>query len=112
MRRAGCSPPGSAATKRLGLPDRLAHGGIDLSRGGARRGPARPGPRLRALEVDRRPAPGLVRRWQGGSTTVWSNPARHMELSGALKARWVPPLCRLAIDPDGRMLRLQREGEL
>jgi hypothetical protein len=37
---------------------------------------------------------------------------RHMELSGALKARWVPPLCRLAIDPDGRMLRLQREGEL
>src|SRR6266542_4232771 len=75
MRRAGCSPPGSAATKRLGLPDRLAHGGIDLSRGGARRGPARPGPRLRALEVDRRPAPGLVRRWQGGSTTVWSNPA-------------------------------------
>src|SRR6266508_4308231 len=55
MRRAGCSPPGSAATKRLGLPDRLAHGGIDLSRGGARRGPARPG--------------------QGGSRTVWSNPA-------------------------------------
>jgi hypothetical protein len=35
-----------------------------------------------------------------------------MELSGALKARWVPPLCRLAIDPDGRSLRLQREGEL
>jgi hypothetical protein len=34
-----------------------------------------------------------------------------VELAGALKARWVPPLCRLAIDPDGRPLRLRR-GDL
>jgi phosphatidylserine/phosphatidylglycerophosphate/cardiolipin synthase-like enzyme len=31
-------------------------------------------------------------------------------LAPALKARWVPPLYRLAIDPDGRPLRLRRGG--
>jgi hypothetical protein len=30
-----------------------------------------------------------------------------VELAAALKARWVPPLCRLAIDPDGRPLGLR-----
>lgn len=31
-------------------------------------------------------------------------------LAPALKARWVPPLYRVAIDPDGRPLRLRRGG--
>src|SRR6266545_4322916 len=109
MRRAGCSPPGSAATKRLGLPDRLAHGGIDLSRGGDLLDP------VRGFELWRSTADRLQAWYDGGKEgprPFGRILPRHMELSGALKARWVPPLCRLAIDPDGRMLRLQREGEL
>jgi hypothetical protein len=31
-------------------------------------------------------------------------------LAPALKARWVPPLYRVAIDPDGRPRRLRQGG--
>jgi phosphatidylserine/phosphatidylglycerophosphate/cardiolipin synthase-like enzyme len=35
-----------------------------------------------------------------------------VELARALKARWVPPLYRVAIDPDGRPLPLRRDNSL
>jgi phosphatidylserine/phosphatidylglycerophosphate/cardiolipin synthase-like enzyme len=35
-----------------------------------------------------------------------------LELARALKARWVPPLYRLAVDPDGRPLPLRRDNSL
>jgi phosphatidylserine/phosphatidylglycerophosphate/cardiolipin synthase-like enzyme len=35
-----------------------------------------------------------------------------VELARALKARWVPPLFRVSIDPDGRPLPLRRDNSL
>jgi hypothetical protein len=35
-----------------------------------------------------------------------------VELARALQARWVPPLYRLAVDPDGRPLPRRRDNTL
>ncbi len=54
--------------------------------------------------------------WHDGGGQGQRPPGRirphRVELARALKARWVPALYRLAIDPDGRPLPLQRDNTL
>jgi len=54
--------------------------------------------------------------WHDGGRRGPRPPGRirphHVPLAPALRARWVPPLYRLAIDPDGRPLRLRRDRAL
>jgi phosphatidylserine/phosphatidylglycerophosphate/cardiolipin synthase-like enzyme len=69
------------------------------------------------------PAPGFgawqataarVQAWHQGGRVGPRPPGRilphEVPLAPALKARWVPPLYRLAIDPDGRPRRLRHRG--
>jgi phosphatidylserine/phosphatidylglycerophosphate/cardiolipin synthase-like enzyme len=55
-----------------------------------------------------------LQAWHQGGRQGPRPPGRilphQVPLAPALKARWVPPLYRVAIDPDGRPLRLRRGG--
>jgi phosphatidylserine/phosphatidylglycerophosphate/cardiolipin synthase-like enzyme len=70
---------------------------------------------VEGFDVWRATAAGLE-AWHDGGRHGPRPPGRirphRVELAAALKARWVPPLCRLAIDPDGRPLGLRRGSTL
>jgi phosphatidylserine/phosphatidylglycerophosphate/cardiolipin synthase-like enzyme len=70
---------------------------------------------IRGFETMRSVASGL-QAWYDGGLQGPRPPGRirphRVEPSRIFQARWIPPLCRLLIDPDGRPLRLQLGNSL